>query len=93
MMSADELSASKYATSSRLRWERVRRGLTIREACAAVGISSSSLLFNWELSNTTPEPHYRFLVAKFYGVPAAELFDREWHARRVIDAMRERVSA
>lgn len=82
MTPADELSAVKCRDMSRLRWERVRRGLTIRDVIQAVGISSTSTLAYWETGETTPDPQYRFKVAKFYGIPVKELFPHEWQSPR-----------
>jgi transcriptional regulator with XRE-family HTH domain len=81
MLTADELSAIKRDGMSRLRWERVRRGLTIRDVCREVGISSPSVLAYWETGETSPDPHYRFRVAMFYGLPDRDLFPRAYRER------------
>lgn len=79
MTPADELSAVKRRDMSRLRWERVQRGLTLREVCRSVGISSPALLGYYESGAVQPNLPRMISLSDFYGVPVSTLF-AEWAA-------------
>lgn len=73
-MNADELSERKRRTMSPLRWERVRRGLTLREVADGAGFSTHSLLAHWESGIYDPSREHRTRIAAFYGCAEESLF-------------------
>lgn len=83
-MNADELSDRKRRAMTPLRWERVRRGLTMREAADGAGISSHSLLAHWESGELSPSAGHRTRIAEFYGCTEESLFG----TRREVKASR-----
>ena len=73
-MTADELSHRLYADASPLKWERVRRGLSLRQAADALGLSTHTTLSEWEDGHMPRSVAVREQLVAFYGCAADELF-------------------
>lgn len=74
MTPADELSDLKMSGWSRLRRERERRALRLRDVCEDLGIPSISMLAGWESGEHSPRWNYAVKLSEFYGVPVSRLF-------------------
>lgn len=76
MTPADRLVKQIHRDVSPLKWERVRRGLRLRQVAEALGFSTHTQLDDYERGRCKPLPHTQVRIAEFYGTTAPALFDR-----------------
>ena len=89
MRTADEVAQRKRPYRTPLYTERIRRGLTIRDVIAELGVSSTSVYSKWEMGDTFPASRELMQqIADFYGVDADVLWGSAWEIRGLQEAQR-----
>jgi len=59
-----------------IRSARLQRDLTLKDASEAMGIQNLRRLAAYELGERIPGRHRGMAMAKFYGIPIQEFFDK-----------------